>query len=242
MNKLLLGTVSYLALAGLASAADMVVKAPPRAAVPAASWAGCYIGVHGAIVANRDRYDGFDGEANEDVSGTFKKTVGGVGGQIGCNWQNQNVVYGIEGDGTWASAKSAIIGVNDEDYTYNSQARWLATLRGRIGITAGSGGQTLLYVTGGLALGGVKDGVQDVFAPGPEVLASKTLFGWTAGFGVEQMLTRNWTIKAEALFVGLADHNTSLSTTTSCGTPCGPYNIRHSHDFFVGKVGLNYKF
>ena len=43
----LLSTVSALALAGTAFAADMPVKAPPPVVVVAPSWTGFYIGGHG---------------------------------------------------------------------------------------------------------------------------------------------------------------------------------------------------
>jgi outer membrane immunogenic protein len=52
MKRQLLATVSFLALSGVASAADlparMPVKAPPPALVQ--SWAGPYIGVNGGAV------------------------------------------------------------------------------------------------------------------------------------------------------------------------------------------------
>lgn len=231
MTRLLLGTVSYLALVGLAAAADMPVKVT-RVAAPAMSWAGCYIGAHGAVVAHRDSFYG--DEAGDVFSGTSKKTVGGVGGQIGCNWQDQNLVYGIEGDATWFRARQDLVGVNDTDYNYRSEANWLGTIRGRVGITAGSGGMTLLYLTGGAAFGGVKDGVSFNYNS-PSQLVSKTLFGWTVGFGAERMLTRNWTIKAEALYVDLGSNNFIIR-------PSGNYNNSHAHELVVGRVGLNYKF
>jgi outer membrane immunogenic protein len=238
MKTLLLATASYLAFAGIATAADLAVKAAPMVSV--SRWTGCYVGIHGAVVRHKDTFDDFvDSGITGSITGTMQKTVGGGGGQIGCNWQDQNLVYGIEGDGTWAHTHYVLFPQGDaSDHNYQGGADWFATLRGRVGITAGTNGLTLIYLTGGLAFGGVKDGVVRTDGAPGSAFVRKTLVGWTAGFGAERMLTPNWTIKAEALYVDLGAHTANFVD----GALSGTYNIRRSHEFLVGKVGLNYKF
>ena len=240
----LLASVSSLALAGAAAAADMPIKAAPYAAAPTWSWAGCYVGGHLAAVEHQDKFDGLEAEEDVPASGSSNQLVFGGGGQIGCNWQDTNLVYGIEGDGTFFKASHDQIGLIDDDHSYHTQMNWVATLRARAGITAGSMGRTLIFVTGGLALGGAKDGVlHSNFNGGvPTILDApeKTLVGWTAGFGAEYLLTQNWTVKAEALYVSFQQNNVSVLGPLSAGST--PYTFNHSHDLMMGRIGMNYKF
>ena len=88
--KHLLATASFLVL-GSASvlAADLPVKYKPAPfiAAPVFSWTGCYVGVHGGGGVMRDNW------TDENGSG------GLAGGQVGCNYQDGNWVFGVEGEG-----------------------------------------------------------------------------------------------------------------------------------------------
>ena len=124
MNKAVIGFAAIAALIGTpAFAADMALKAPP---IPSQiySWSGCYVGgtVGGAF--GRSSYSG-------DPTGDFRTpepigepsiipnlsaiTTGALdpssvigGGEIGCNWQINSVVIGLEGDfGGWNLSKSS---------------------------------------------------------------------------------------------------------------------------------------
>ena len=73
----------------------------------------------------------------------------------------------------------------------------------------------LVYVTGGLAYGRVShqynydtaniSDANQIFA------SSNTAVGWTMGGGAEYALGRNWSVKAEYLYVGLGTANFNLS-------------------------------
>src|ERR1700726_2865797 len=95
MRKLLTGTALSLVMVGSASAADMLVKAPP-----AYSWTGFYIGANlGAGTGNSDL--GFtSGTAFEHDTITSSGWV--AGGTVGANYQMGHIVLGIEAD--WAAA------------------------------------------------------------------------------------------------------------------------------------------
>jgi outer membrane immunogenic protein len=163
-------------------------------------------------------------------------TTGGTfGGQIGYNWQSQNFVYGLEADANWVSAKETHRQVlffgNGFPVDHTSKLEWLATVRARAGVAFD---RTLVYGTGGLAVGGVKN--TWTFAP-PICCAlvsnNDTRVGWTAGGGIEHLFGSNVTVKAEALYVDLG-RETALDSF-------GSYRSRFKNTAVIGRLGLNLK-
>ena len=149
------------------------------------------------------------------ANGTKAGIIGG--GHIGYNWQSNNFVYGVEADISGSSAKVTLqpFGAGPVNETDTSRLHWLATFRARAGVTVGSG-NTLLFATGGLALGGVEN--LRMFPPAAGVTPAEigegkaTRVGWVAGGGIEHMLSRNWIVRAEALYVDLGDKTTAVPT------------------------------
>jgi outer membrane immunogenic protein len=237
MKRQLLATVSCLALAGVISigaavAADLPVKAP-RAPVLAQTWAGPYIGLNGGAVWHQlDTDTTLFGFGAYDTA-RLRATGATFGGQIGHNWQSQNFVYGLEADLNWVGADDSNQHVANNGLGFpvihTTKLSWLATVRGRAGVAFGP---TLIYGTGGLAVGGVKN--HWTFAPGiccDAVTENSTRVGWTAGGGIEHALSGRVTIKAEALYVDLGS-----DTKTS---QAGFYSSRFRNTAVVGRVGVN---
>ena len=160
MKSLLLGSCSTIALVCSVQAADLPVKAPPPAPV-VWSWAGPYIGIHGGVVSHRGEFDDPDGFLNRAFAVTppttysADKTGGIFGGHAGYNLQSGSIVYGIEADVSGMSAKGSTTRPSEPTSFANFQVRWLATIRGRLGVTVTPA--TLLYATGGVAFGDVRN-------------------------------------------------------------------------------------
>jgi outer membrane immunogenic protein len=96
--KKLLASASFIVLSSATVfAADLPMhysKAPAPYMAPVFNWTGCYVGVHGGAGAMRDSFT--------DQTGT-----GGLaGGQLGCNYQDGNWVFGLEGEGYWSGMKA----------------------------------------------------------------------------------------------------------------------------------------
>jgi outer membrane immunogenic protein len=248
-RSFLLATASGVALAPAANAADLPTKAPAYVPPPPpVSWTGFYAGVN--LGANWQGVDSTYGALNGEAAGTGisgGNKVGFIGGaQIGYNWQfDPRWVLGIEGSiqgltgtasgGTPAGGSNASKGNGVE-----SQIKWVATLRGRVGWLMHP--DTMIYGTGGAAWARIKQsanplglttfGGEDPFFTTKS--SSKTKFGWVAGGGMEHMLTRNWTVGVEVLY-----HN--FGTTTGFNG-----DSSKSSDFknklVTGTVKLNYKF
>jgi outer membrane immunogenic protein len=129
--------------------------------------------------------------------------------------------------------------------------QWFATFRGRAGFLADP--QTLLYATGGLAVGEFKYTAQittsvQVFTPGlagttplgaPLVLAgaavssSDTRVGWTVGGGIERKFSPNGSAKLEYLYMDFGTKTYFAGTVNQVDVSF------HDH---ILRAGINYEF
>jgi outer membrane immunogenic protein len=130
---------------------------------------------------------------------------------------------------------------------------YLATVRGRVGVAFNN---FLVYGTGGVAFGRVASAGDVTASLGPEFLTlaatgRETHVGWTAGAGVETMLTPNLSAKLEYLYadLGWEKHQApGLVTGSPLAASLLPPGAAAaaSGDFKVEvqtiKLGLNYRF
>jgi outer membrane immunogenic protein len=270
MKKFLAAGLGMLALAAMqpANAADMPVKAK---APPVAVWAWdyFYVGLNGGYSWGRSRTDGAFYNDNTGVllasaSNTVNLNGGIFGGQIGKNWQSGNTVFGIEADIQWSGEKGGtsftcptpafggpcnlITGGPGAGVAptaaINQKIAWFGTLRGRLGATVTP--STLLYVTGGLAYGGIKtDGVISGFTVlgAPTAVAwgnDHTRVGWVVGAGLEARLWGNWTGKIEGLYMDYGSVSGSAVLLTS--NPPLRFNYNSNITDIVVRAGINYHF
>ena len=237
---------------GGALAADLPSRKSP-ALVPVAqplafSWSGAYLGLNAGLIGNTGRLKDAGnpfvqtGYAWAGVPGiTSSETTYGLlaGAQMGYNFQSGNLVYGAEVDLGFATpSKSRLNLTNGYDYLSKTGVSALGTARLRLGYTFD---RTLLYVTGGLAAGQVRDRYQ-VVNGAPAYSWTKTN-GWRAGYtvgaGAEFALNDKWSVKAEGLYYNLGSKHGDSNT----GVPGGyAHQMKSSVDGYVARVGLNYKF
>lgn len=169
---------------------------------PAPSWAGGYVGALAGAALSSD----VSGSAILlDPFGLALNPRGPVAGVFGgFNWQHGALVSGVEIDASLASIQHRQFRQGPGGHVmFAARAQWLATTRGRIGVTTGP---LLFYATGGLALGQLRGEVA-LFAPAANIAfestTDRTHVGFTLGLGAEAMLTRNVTVRAEYLYVDL---------------------------------------
>ena len=246
---------------------------------PAYTWSGLYVGVHagygwgdfdfrnpavtvaapgtafpgGALTAGLPLERSFDGNS----------VIGGA--QVGANAQWGNLVVGVEGDISWAGIEGSvrstsgpftIPGVPGAVTTVegaSADLEFLATVRGRLGFAFNN---MLVYGTGGVAFGRVTSAGDVTASIGPQFLTlastgQETHVGWTAGAGVEAMLTPNLSAKVEYLYADLGWEKHSGPGVVT-GSPLAASLIppgasaAASGDFKVEvqtvKVGLNFRF
>jgi outer membrane immunogenic protein len=235
MKKLLLVT-SCLALSTAAAlAADLPMAPLTKATIvpaPVFSWTGCYVGAH------------VGGGTMTNTEGSSTNGKGAVaGGQGGCNYQDGNWVFGVEGEGYWSGISSTEGDSSGPFEAFHSVSnnRNDFTIAARAGIALD---RTLIYGKGGWAWGSFSNTSTDICCSAGAVLStttqSSTLDGFLVGLGIEHALTRNWTIKLEYNYIAFGSKEVPF-TTCSVGV-CSTGTSTMSSTKQVFKVGANYLF
>jgi iron complex outermembrane recepter protein len=200
---------------------------------PPVTWTGVYLGINGGFTFGGSNWtDSVTGGSTGDFG-----TSGFVfGGTLGANYQVESLVFGIEADGDWADTSgfgtfTASALCTGGCFTTSS---WLSTVRGRAGYAFD---RFLVYGTGGAAFGSVRTNFSN------DPVTSSIEAGWTVGAGVEVAFARNWSAKAEYLFVNLADGScsTNCAIADASGTPVIP-NVSVKFNESIVRGGINYRF
>jgi len=240
-----------------ALAADMAVKAPIyKAPAPVAlyDWSGCYIGANVGGAWSRQDVDSSVPPVSNQAPGFATLSGSNVigGAHVGCNAQFSSVVAGIEGDWSATNLSGAAslpnllrsgVPVGNGGITFSDSTKWLASLRGRLGVAAMP--NLLLYATGGGAWASTGYAASDVFNGGCPNCAStsfnSTNSGWVAGAGAEWApWSNNWLFRVEYLYYSF---NGASSTPPRPAFPTGAPTFNW-HDLSVNevRVGVSYKF
>jgi outer membrane immunogenic protein len=225
------------------------------------SWTGFYIGgnVGGAwadadLRGKDEQIPGFaiDNAAVSAAASRDLDADGFIGGgQVGFNGQSGAWVWGLEADFQGLDLDAS----NRKTYLFPStpttfftinqsvEMNWLVTVRPRLGYTFG---RSLIYATGGLAVGDVEFAANNLFIP-PNVeraRISETNVGWTIGGGWEQAFGDRLSFKIEYLFVDLGDTGTKSGVFIPPSPPGFTNTFTHSVDVTenIVRAGVNYRF
>jgi outer membrane immunogenic protein len=233
-----------------ALAADMPVKAPVYKAPPVAqySWTGWSVGVIGGYATGPVHTDPTGVLVDIGVESLKFDVKGGfVGGKVGYDYQLSNgAVIGIVGDMAWAHLKGDTCselggcdGSPDDSYAIGT-IKWLATLRGKLGVAIGPDAQ--LYATGGLALARAH-AVNTFIDSENDVTADQTHVGWAVGVGGEVRLTRELSFGLEYLYADLGSEDYSFNSANLNG-PLQNQSIGFNADLRLNmfRAALNYRF
>jgi outer membrane immunogenic protein len=225
----LAGASLFLAVGGNAWGADLgpykpYAPPPPEPDVryeSPAIWQGAYVGINGGY----------------GWSNNLTESEGGFGGgQVGYNWQRERFVFGLEGDFQGSDISgSTDVAAGGGFGTATSDVFWFSTLRGRVGFAHGP---FLLYGTGGVAFADISNHI-DIAGPPVDIHLhdSGVHTGYAVGGGLEWAFSRNWTAKAEYLYLGFGD-----DTISGVGSGSNTYSAKVNNDVQTVRLGLNYKF
>jgi outer membrane immunogenic protein len=229
------------------------MKAPVPAPILYTGWQGWYLG--GSIgaarlnmTANQTVGPAF-GPCSRDSGAAIDLTLSScstgatgftAGVQAGYDWQSEDFVYCVVADWTWTNLKHTVTNSAISIPFLQAKFDWLATFRGRMGMASASG-KTLVYLTGGLALGELKSNAGVVNECPDECFnaaLNKTQVGWVVGTGIEHKLSQHWSVFGEFLYYDFA--KATAQSTTPDGSNAFVYEF--THEIFQGKLGVNYRF
>ncbi|MBX9991511.1 outer membrane protein [Phreatobacter oligotrophus] len=209
---------------------------------PAANWTGAYAGgVLGVGVASNrwtDVNTGFSSYFGASQSRTISATGPLFGAFAGHNWQvSPNLVVGVEGDLTVTTGSGGSRSQFNGDNLFVTRPGFVGSLRARAGLPID---RLLLYVTGGIGFGQVNTSAINQAALGSPTLwaINQTRVGWTAGGGVEYLVSRYWSFRLEALYTDLG--SARLTSLPGAINPTKFMRVRSSHTQV--RTGFAYRF
>lgn len=216
--------------AALAGGVAETPAAPVIAVTPAPSimdWSGAYAG----LTLGYSHADGSTAGTTPVPSRTTYDLDGGlVGVHLGYLWQNGTLVYGVEADieRWWLSGDDGGSGGVRDGF----EADWLASVRGRLGVSAGS---SLFYGTLGLQAAQL-DTVQVSTAPAATVSTGFTASGWTAGLGFEHAVSDRMSVGLEYRYMALTD---GFDTSDNAASFARTHEMENIHSV---RLRLSYQF
>lgn len=238
-RMLVIVTAAALSLGAIESASAQDILRMFYSRTPVADWTGFYAGANGGYAWGKTGMSDLSGvlpTGSTDVNGAV------LGGQFGGLIQSGYAVLGFEGDlqGSWQKgsfvAPATFLGAPYFQNETNS-IRWFGTGRARFGVAKD---QFLLYGTGGLAFGEFRNDEVVTGALTGTNSYSAYRFGWAAGGGVEVMLSRNWTVRAEYLHVDLGAFDQKFNVTIAGTTTISTLHYKVTSD--IARIGVNYYF
>lgn len=180
-------------------------------------WQGLYLGGHAG---------GEFGSLRSSDATNEKIDLYGVsaGLHVGYNGQVDNFVVGFEFDGNAKSTEGQRSFAGP--VRFDASEHWLTSLRLRVGVAAGN---TLIYATGGYAVGNVD---LTISAPAIALRASEVVQGYVLGGGVEFKFSPNVSARIEGLHYGFGEKAFNFSRIS----------LRGDGELTTIRAGMTYHF
>jgi outer membrane immunogenic protein len=191
MRKRILASAISALTASLATAAEMPVKVAKAPSPSYYSWSGFYAGAqvgYGIGAVDQRAIVLATGLPTVATDSTVKGMIGGI--RAGYNLQPlPALLLGLDADYSVAKLYGDV--TTSTGVFSTTKIDWLATMRGRIGLTSES---YLVYATAGA----VRAHFNSTRAPLPES-ATGFATSWIAGAGVELRVSSHWSVSTEYL-------------------------------------------
>jgi len=212
--------------------------------VPVVNWTGFYVGGNFGY-----GWTNVESSANSvlgSAASSFKMKGVIAGGQLGMNVQFSGPwLIGIESDfqKSWqklngpgnTAVLNRSVGVGGLAINETDDMDWFGTTRFRMGVAQD---RVLFYGTAGVAYASIRTRASSA---GISIInGTPVKIGWAAGGGIEAMLTRNWTVKAEYLYLDFGGYTDPyIYTGTVPGTPV---DLHQRITDQIVRFGVNYYF
>jgi outer membrane immunogenic protein len=235
------GILLGLGATGVASAADMAVKARPVVAPIMYGWTGCYIGGNvGGGWSRMDTARVLQDNFGPAAANYGRETDNGFlgGGQVGCDFQTGNLVFGIQGQFDFGNINGRHALTDFPTFSETNSLKSVITATGRFGYLF----TPTLLGYGKVGMAWMREN-NKVFQPSGALSesASFTLPGMTVGGGLEWMFAPNWSVFAEYNYMWIEDQSGQHFTGAPGVLPPGEVlNLKPVVQ--TALVGVNYKF
>lgn len=220
-----------------------LLAAAALAALPAAAQAaegesisGFYVGVHGGYSGGSTDWAGTANQIPTPPlvsANTADHATDGflAGGTIGARYQTGYLVFGIEGEASWADLEDSTPSTAFPGLTNTTEANWIGSVTANVGIHTG---RVHGYLEAGLAFTGDRYSVADSngVAPDQTDRISDTRNGVVLGVGFEYLLDGGWGVRAEYNYMNFGANEYALGGDTWSIDP-----TRHAV-----KLGITYRF
>jgi len=217
MKRLWLASAALAAqLASPAMAADWPPIAPTYAPPPTYAappppaiyswWTGCYLGGNAGGTWTRAFYtvsSPVPGNLPEDFTFIPKALIGG--GQLGCQYQWNSLVFGLEGTWSWSNLQQSQLSVLTPGRERSIGIDQIGTITPRVGYTWDN---TMLYAKVGWAGVKVQTRARNL-GTGEAADFSQFTSGWTVGVGMEHVPWQNIVVGVEANYYNVGDFGRS---------------------------------
>jgi outer membrane immunogenic protein len=203
----------------IALAATLATMALPLAAQAQTNsqWEGFYAGLNAGGLWSSTSASIVENNTGGGFNGTGSGFVGGA--QAGYNYLLGPVLLGGEIDFQGSTYTAGVNGGGGfGPFSTTERTPWFSTMRARVGYPVGT---VMPYLTGGAVWG-----QRSIDGP---ISASANYWTWTAGGGIEGLVTERWSMKLEYLYMGTP--STSLL----------PGNNETANNNLI-RVGVNYHF
>ncbi len=162
---------------------------------------GPYVGGALDYSSMKDKGTAYD-QATRQKNGWTQETRPkgfGLGVLGGYNWTSGRAVVGVEADYDLRhgsnSSYQKLNGVTDTDYAGKTRMHAAASLRARVGYLFSN--QSQVFATAGYTTAKARRTYNDYTFPPEKESHSSWHGGWTAGFGVESLMSRNVAMRLE---------------------------------------------
>lgn len=186
-------------------------------------WDGAYYGfTMGYNFRGRDRVQ--LAPAPPGVIGTMRVRGFVLGAQLGRNWQNGNMVYGVEGGFHFTNTRDSI---TSGPASASMRINPFADLRGRAGWATNQG---LFYGLAGVSAGRIRYAASDGLTS--NIQSTYTAMGYSLGLGYEHDIGNDWSMRGEYSYTQYRGRNLTDGVHTTRATP----------DYHSVRFGLNRRF
>jgi outer membrane immunogenic protein len=196
--------------------------APPPPPAIYSWWTGCYLGGNLGGAWTRAFYTHNNSQVVEDFTFIPKALMGG--GQLGCQYQWNSLVFGLEGTWSWTNLQQSqpsvlLVGPTHERSIGIDQ---IGTITPRVGYTWDN---TMLYAKLGWAGVRVSARARNL-GTGETIDFTDFTSGWTVGVGMEHVPWQNIVLGVEANYYNVGSFDRSGVDTF--GVPAGFSNTSAS--------------